>query len=70
MEKRMKPETKHLQSNRKLSVNTGELPPHTVDTCLACKMMKDLRIKNFNSIPSNCIALKNNLWCSKSYLYE
>lgn len=70
MEKRIKPETKHLQSDRKLSINIDELPPHSIATCLACKMMKDLRIDNFNSIPSNCIVLKNNLWCAKLDFYE
>ena len=71
MDKRyMKPKTKHRQSDRKLPVHTAELPPHSVDTCLACKVMKDLRIKNFNNIPSNCIIIKNNLWCSELDLYE
>lgn len=71
MDKRnMKPKIKHLPSARNLLVNTGELPPHSVDTCIACMVMKDLRIKNFNSVPSNCLILKNDLWCSKLDLYE
>ena len=49
---------------QKLLIDTGQLPPHSVETCIACKVMKDLRIDNFNNIPSNCMGLqKNNFWC-------
>jgi hypothetical protein len=72
MDKRYKkPDTKLQLLVQKLLVQTGQLPPHSVETCLACKAMKDLRIKNFNNIPSNCMALQgNNFWCSMLNSYE
>jgi hypothetical protein len=46
-----------------------ELPPHGLETCLACRIMKNLRIKRFNNIPSNCRAKQQtDFWCSLLYL--
>jgi hypothetical protein len=42
-----------------------ELLPRGLEACLACKIMKNLRIKSFNSIPSNCRAQQQeDFWCS------
>jgi hypothetical protein len=46
-----------------------ELPPHGFATCLACKLMKDLCIKSFNNIPSNCRSpQQEDSWCSLLHL--
>jgi hypothetical protein len=46
-----------------------ELPPHGFATCLACKMMKDLRIESFNNIPGNCRSpQQEDSWCSLLHL--
>jgi len=46
-----------------------ELPPHNFATCLACITMKDLRIENFNNIPSNCRSPRQeDSWCSLLHL--
>lgn len=46
-----------------------ELPPHGFATCLACKLMKDLCIKHFNNIPSNCRSpQQEDSWCSLLHL--
>jgi hypothetical protein len=45
------------------------LPPHGFATCFACKLMKDLRIKSFNNIPSNCRSpQQEDSWCSLLHL--
>jgi len=46
----------HLSAKQSLPKFEMELSPHGLETCLACKIMKNLRIKNSNSIPSNCRA--------------
>ena len=61
----IKPDTIHLQPDKLLPVHVEELPHHSLEACLACKIMKDLRINNFNNIPNNCIALRqDDFWCS------
>jgi hypothetical protein len=46
-----------------------ELPPHGLETCLSCKIMKSLRIKDFDNIPDNCRAKqRENFWCSLFHL--
>jgi hypothetical protein len=46
-----------------------ELPPHGFATCFACKIMKDLCIKSFNNIPSNCRSPQpQDSWCSLLHL--
>jgi hypothetical protein len=72
MKKRyIKPDTTHLPTDKLLPVHVKELPHHGLETCLACKVMKDLRINNFNNIPSNCLALrKDDFWCSLLHLNE
>jgi len=51
----IKPDTTHLPTDKLLPVHVKELPHHGLETCLACKVIKDLRINNFNNIPSNCV---------------
>jgi hypothetical protein len=46
-----------------------EFLPHGFATCLACKLMKDLRIENFNNIPGNCRSpQQEDSWCSLLHL--
>jgi hypothetical protein len=48
-----------------------ELPPDGFETCIACKAMKNLRIKRFNSIPGNCRAQhQKDFWCTQLYIYN
>ena len=56
---------------QKLLIDMGQLPPHGVWTCVACKAMKDLHIDYINYIPSNCMGLQqNNFWCPILNLYK
>lgn len=70
MNKRKKnKDIKHLQAKQLPLKLEMELPPHGLETCLACKMMKNLRIQGFNNIPSNCRAQqKEDFWCSLLHL--
>ncbi len=65
MDKRnKKSDTKLRLLAQKLLIDIGQLPPHSVETCIACKAMKNLQIDSFNTIPSNCMGLQqNNFWC-------
>jgi len=70
MNKRKKPpDTNHLPAKQLPLRLKMELPPHGLETCLACKILKNLRIKDFNNIPSNCRAQQQeDFWCSLLYL--
>ncbi|MBW2602994.1 MAG: hypothetical protein JRE28_01590 [Deltaproteobacteria bacterium] len=55
----------HLPTDQRPPEFETELPPHGFATCLACKTMKELRIKNFNNIPGNCRSpQQEDSWCS------
>jgi hypothetical protein len=59
----------HLPAHQLPNKFETELPPHSFATCFACKMMKDLRIKDFNNIPDNCRSLQQeDSWCSLLHL--
>ena len=69
-------------NNRKEQVDITHLPAkqlahkletklllHGIETCLACKILQNLRIKSFNSIPTNCFAQQQeDFWCSLLHL--
>jgi hypothetical protein len=70
MNKRKKqPDITHLPTNPVPPRLEMELSPYGIETCLACEIMKNLRIKSFNSIPSNCRAQQQeDFWCSLLHL--
>ena len=70
MNKRKKqPDIIHLPTKQVPPKLETELLPHGLESCLACKILKNLRIKSFNSIPSNCHAQQQgDFWCSLLHL--
>ena len=70
MNKRKKqPDKSHLPTQQLPPQLEVELPSHGFETCLACKIMKNLRIKGFNTIPGNCRAQQQeDFWCSLLHL--
>jgi|GEM_PF-782756 hypothetical protein len=59
----------HLPGKQLTPKLETELLLHDIEICLACKIMKNLRIKSFNSIPTNCCAQQQtDFWCSLIHL--
>lgn len=48
----------------KANPQAQQLPPPGPETCIACRELKGLDIRNFNSFPGNCPAQQNNFWCT------
>ena len=70
MNKRKKqPDITHLPTQQVPPRLEMELSSHGIETCLACEIMKNLRMESFNSIPSNCRAQQQeDFWCSLLHL--
>lgn len=54
----------------KVNTQAQQLPPPGPETCIACRILKNLNIRNFKSFPGNCPALQHNFWCTLLHLKE